>query len=162
MAVNKKQVGIAAAVAAALSLATPFVASWEGKRNVAYRDVAGIPTICYGSIRGVQMGDRKTDAECTALLSTEIREHMEPVLRCTPILADGRHPYQLAAATSLAFNIGGDAYCRSTVARRFNAGNIRAGCDAFLMWNRAGGRVVQGLTNRRQAERRQCLTGIAA
>jgi len=160
MAVNKKQVGIAAAVAAALSLATPFVASWEGKRNVAYRDVAGIPTICYGSIRGVKMGDRKTDAECTTLLSDEIREHMEPVLRCTPALA--HRPTQLAAATSLAFNIGGAAYCRSTVARRFNAGDLLGACNAFLMWNRAGGREVQGLTNRRQAERRQCLTGIAA
>lgn len=162
MAASKKQIGITAAVAAALSIATPFVASWEGKRNVAYRDVAGIPTICYGSIRGVKMGDRKTDAECTALLTDEIREHMEPVLRCTPGLRDGRWPYQLAAATSLTFNIGGAAYCRSTVARRFNAGDIRGACDAFLMWNRAGGREVPGLTNRRRAERKQCLTGIAA
>lgn len=155
---NKRLIG--AGVAAALAIATPLIANWEGKRNVAYRDVAGIPTICYGSTKGVKMGDRKTDAQCSELLSGEIREHMEPVLRCTPILAD--RPYQLAAATSLTYNIGGAAYCRSTVARRFNAGDIRGGCDAFLMWNRAGGREIAGLTNRRKDERLRCLTGVAA
>jgi len=163
MAASKKQVGVAAAVAAALSLATPFIAGWEGKRNVAYLDVARIPTICYGSIRGVKMGDRKTDAECTALLSDEIREHMDGVLRCTPRLAT--RPQELAAATSLTFNIGAAGYCRSTVARRFNAGDYAGGCNAFLMWDKArvGGKLqtVTGLTNRRKAERKQCL-GIPA
>lgn len=45
-------------------------------------------------------------------------------------------------------------------ARRFNAGNWRGGCDAFLMWNRAGGRVVRGLALRRARERALCLKGL--
>ncbi len=46
------------------------------------------------------------------------------------------------------------------MARRLNAGDIRGACDALLAWNKAGGRVVQGLTNRRQDERRLCLEGL--
>ena len=49
-----------------------------------------------------------------------------------------------SAATRLSFNIGVVAFCRSTAARRFNAGDWRGGCDAFLAWNKArvGGRLV--------------------
>jgi lysozyme len=69
-------------------------------------------------------------------------------------------PNQLAAATILAFNIGTAAFCRSSVARRWNAGDWRGGCEAFLMWVHAGGRVVPGLINRRKAERAICLRGL--
>lgn len=155
---NPKKAVVGGAVGIAMMIATPFIAQWEGKRNVAYKDVVGIPTICYGSTKGVKMGDKKTDAECTALLTEKIRSHMEPVLKCSPVLKD--YPDQLAAATSLAFNIGGTNYCKSTVMRRFNARQWKAACDAFLMWNRAGGKVVQGLTNRREAERKRCLTNL--
>lgn len=44
--------------------------------------------------------------------------------------------------------------------RRFSAGNWRGGCDAFLMWNKAGGRVVRGLSLRRARERALCLKGL--
>ena len=50
--------------------------------------------------------------------------------------------------------------CRSTAARRFNAGDWRGGCEAFLMWNKAGGRPVRGLTLRRQRERALCMKGL--
>jgi lysozyme len=61
---------------------------------------------------------------------------------------------------SLAYNIGTGAYCRSSVDRQFDAGNWRAGCDAMLKWNKAGGREIRGLTQRRQRERAICLRGL--
>ncbi|WP_416365688.1 lysozyme [Sphingomonas aerolata] len=70
------------------------------------------------------------------------------------------HPNQLAAAISLAYNIGTGGYCGSTVDRRFDAGQWRAACDAFLLWNKAGGRVVNGLDRRRRAERDLCLKDL--
>ena len=78
------------------------------------------------------------------------------------MLALGRpeRKHQLMASMLLSYNIGKSAFCRSTVARRFNAGDIRGGCDAFLMWNKAGGREVRGLLNRRRDERRICLEGV--
>lgn len=152
---NKTKI-IASAVAGAIALATPFIAGWEGKRNDPYNDIVGIPTVCYGETR-VEMR-RYSDTECISMLVKAVGEFAGPVLECTPVLAE--RPHQLAAATSLAFNIGSGGYCRSTAARRFNAGDIKGGCDAFLMWNKAGGKVVRGLVNRREAERKLCLTGL--
>lgn len=145
-------------LAAALVIATPLVSNWEGKRNTPYADLVGVMTVCYGETRVAMRS--YSDAECTTMLEDALEDDFaKPVLKCTPGLRD--RPYQLAAAISLSYNIGSGAYCRSTAARRFNAGNWRGGCDALLMWNKAGGRVVQGLVNRRKDERRICLTGLS-
>jgi lysozyme len=47
--------------------------------------------------------------------------------------------------------------CRGNVARYLNAGNVRAGCNAILAYDHAGGRVLPGLTRRRAAEKALCL-----
>ncbi len=154
---NPGKSAVAGGLAAAMALATPLVAKWEGKRNDPYVDIVGVRTVCYGETR-VEMR-RYSDAECRALLTKGLEQFAAPVIRCTPILAD--KPYQLAAATSLAYNVGTGAYCRSTVARRFNAGNIKGACDAFMMWTKVGVRTVQGLVNRRRDERALCLRGVA-
>lgn len=96
--------------------------------------------------------------ECLRALEKQLIAHAEPVLKCTPGLKD--HPKQLAAAVSLAYNIGPNAYCRSTVAKRFNAGDWAGACAAFEMWNRAGGKVLKGLVRRRADERRLCETDL--
>lgn len=148
-------------VGAAL-IVSPLVAKWEsgGKQHLtAYRDIVGIWTICDGDTNNVRPGMVETEQGCRDRLEAQLVAHAEPVLRCTPGLR--ARPDQLAAAVSLAYNIGTGAYCGSTVARRFNAGDLRGGCDAFLMWTKAGGRVVQGLLNRRRDERAVCLRGLA-
>lgn len=148
----------AGVVAAAMALAIPLVAKWEGKRNDPYRDIVGVKTVCYGETQNVQ-NRRYSDSECRSMLEKALQSrYMEPVLKCTPTLAG--QPYQLAAASSLAYNIGTPAYCKSTAARQFNARNWIAGCKAIGRWNMAGGRVVQGLVNRRADEVRLCLTSL--
>lgn len=144
------------ATAAAVPVAVFFIGPWEGKENDPYTDIAGVRTVCYGETR-VEMR-RYSDAECLAMLNKAVEGFANQVLQCTPILAN--HPYQLAAATSLSYNIGIGAYCRSTAAKLFNSGDLRSGCNAMTLWNKAGGRVVQGLVNRRKAERQLCLTGL--
>ena len=64
------------------------------------------------------------------------------------------------ASISLAYNVGVSAYCGSSIRRKLDAGDVRGACDAFLMWNKAGGRVLPGLNNRRKAERAVCLKGL--
>lgn len=142
--------------AAAAAVLVPLVGNFEGKRNDPYRDIVGVMTVCYGETR-VQMR-RYSDAECSQMLSEGLVDFAKPVLARNPELA-GR-PNQLAAAISLSYNIGAASYARSTVARRFSAGNWRGGCDAFLAWDMAGGRHVAGLARRRQAERAICLRGL--
>jgi lysozyme len=132
----------------------------EGKKNVGYLDIVGIPTACVGDTKDVIVGKFYTDAECTARLERQAMSHAAEVIQCTPRLR-GRDS-QLVAAGLLAYNIGGPAYCRSTVDRQFDAGNWRAGCDAFRMWNKAGGKVVRGLVNRREFEITICKKGLPA
>lgn len=125
----------------------------------AYLDIVKVPTACDGITKGVRIGQTYTPAQCTALLEHELIVHAQGVIACVPGLYGRAN--QAAAATSLAYNVGVGAFCGSTAARHFRAGRWRQGCDALLMWNRAGGRVVRGLVLRRQRERDLCVAGLA-
>ena len=70
-------------------------------------------------------------------------------------------PLRDAAYTSLCYNVGVRGCSRSTAVRRLNRGDVTGGCRALTWWNKAGGRVVRGLVNRRAAEERYCLAGVA-
>ncbi|OJA47844.1 glycoside hydrolase family protein [Burkholderia ubonensis] len=99
--------------------------------------------------------------ELVARLEQRLIEHAEPVLKCTPVLKG--HTYQLAAAVSFAYNVGAGAYCGSTTAKRFSAGDWKGACRAMNeadngrpQWVTAGGRVLPGLVKRRAEERALC------
>ena len=155
---------IVGAVAATSLFAT--IPEDEGYKLAAYRDIAGIPTICMGDTKNVRMGMVETPEGCMRRLEAQLIAHAKPVMQCSPRLNEPGRDWQRAAAVSLAYNIGVGAYCRSTVDRHFDAANWRAGCDAFLKWNKArvNGqlRPVRGLTARRQREREICLKGLDA
>ncbi|WP_066045889.1 MULTISPECIES: lysozyme [Sphingomonadales] len=151
--------GVAAVIGtAAAAILIPLVAQWEGKSNDPYRDIVGVWTVCYGETKAPMR--RYSDAECKAMLDSSLAGYAAPVLRCTPTIRN--RPGVVAAATSLAYNVGTPTYCRSTAARRFNAGDIAGGCQALTWFNKAGGRRVQGLVNRRQAEYRICIKDAGA
>lgn len=156
---------------ATMRVLVPLVIKWEGEHrcrdgsglHCAYRDIVGVPTLCYGETLGVRMGDRATDAECLAKL-----EH-----RLTDDFRDGLHryfsdttrerrltPHRDAAYVSLAYNVGIRGAGRSTATRRLNGGDIEGGCVALGWWNKAGGRVVRGLVNRRAEETALCRRGL--
>lgn len=124
--------------------------SFEGFRGEAYLDPVGIPTIGYGFTKGVLMGDKMTTIEADARLQQEVAEFENGVkAMCTRLPTEN----QLAAMTCLAYNIGLHAFGGSTVLRRHDAGELYAAAGAFILWNRAGGREMPGLTRRREAER---------
>lgn len=137
-----------------LAIAIAAVGAYEGLRLNSYPDVVNVATICYGETQNVKLGQTATKEDCDAKLAARLVEFNDGVNSCvTWNLRDNER----AASVSLAYNIGVDAFCKSTVVRRFNAGDKAGACDAFLMWNKAGGKVVQGLVNRRQKEREMCL-----
>lgn len=132
-----------------------------GKQYLAaYLDIVKVPTACDGITKGVKMGMRFTAVECNAMLEEELIAHAEPIIRCIPTVY-GR-PDQLIAAVSLSYNIGAAGVCKSSIAKLWNARQWRAGCDRFPLFNKAGGRVVQGLVNRRARERAICVRALAA
>jgi lysozyme len=142
-----------------LQIAVPFIAKEEGKRNRAYQDAVGIWTICYGSTRGVHAGMVKTDQQCTALLWVEVAAHRNGLHRYfTPVTIAARLPATRDAAyTSTAFNVGVAGIGKSTATRRLNAGDITGGCQALTWFDKAGGRVLRGLFERRKREKALCL-----
>lgn len=147
-------IGAVAATALTISLTL-----WEGDKPIGYRDIKSIPTACRGVTGGIVVG-RDYSAQCEEMNAGAALAHAQGVLKCTP----GIKGNQLAAASSLTYNIGIQGYCSSTVARRFNAGDLRGGCEAMLAWDKARikGKVerVRGLANRRQYERALCLRGL--
>ena len=137
-----------------LAIAVAVVGAYEGLSLTAYPDIVGVPTICYGETKNVKLGQKTTKEQCDSQLSARLVEFNQGVESCiTRPLRDNER----VAFVSLSYNIGVGAFCKSTVVRRFNAGDKAGACDAILMWNRAGGKVVQGLTNRRKQEREICL-----
>jgi len=126
----------------------------------AYLDIVKVPTACDGITKGVKMGMRFTPAQCNDLLEEELVAHAEPIIRCVPALKGRTN--QVIAAVSLSYNIGTAGFCKSSIARVWNAGQWRAGCERFLLFNKAGGRVVAGLAKRRERERAICVQGLAA
>lgn len=145
---TNKQKLIALVGAPAAGVAIMLVQHWEGTEYVGYADVVGIATYCTGVTGpGAVVGKRYTKEECEEADSKALYEHAVPVMKCTPGLRD--KPHTLGSAISFAYNVGPGAYCGSTVAKRFRAGDIRGGCQAIVKWNKAGGRMVRGLVNRR-------------
>ncbi|MCA8480259.1 lysozyme [Burkholderia multivorans] len=160
---KKSLAGVVGAAAAALLFS--MVPKFEGLELVARPDPIGIITACYGDTKNVRADQRFTPAECRARLEQRLIEHAEPVLKCTPVLKG--HTYQLAAAVSFAYNVGAGAYCGSTTAKRFNAGDWKGACRAMnesdsgkQQWVTAGGRVLPGLVKRRVIERATCEQGL--
>ncbi|MEV4609787.1 glycoside hydrolase family protein [Neorhizobium sp. LMR1-1-1.1] len=145
-----------------LAVAVPFIAQEEGERLVAYLDIVGVPTICSGSTRGVKLGMRKTQEECRALLRLEVAEYRAGLHRFFRQYTINYYltPWRDAGYTSVAFNAGIAAIGNSTATKRLNAGDIAGGCDALTWWNKAGQRVIRGLTLRRNREKALCMKGL--
>ena len=157
-AIRLRRRGLAGVAAVSIALAGAFVAPWEGLRTSAYRDAVGVWTVCYGETKGVRPGDRYSAEECEAMLERELERYAAALGEClTAELPQGAR----VAFVSWSYNVGTGAACRSTLVRKANAGDLYGACDELLRWNRAGGRVLNGLTNRRKAERAMCIRALA-
>lgn len=146
---------------ALMAAAVALVGGWEGLRLVAYPDTLayGIPTVCYGETRGVKLGDRYTKGQCDEMLGDGLAEFeagMRACLKAPDAIPDGAY----VAFLSLSYNIGNGAFCKSSIARKANAGDMRGACNAITLYNKAGGKVVKGLVNRRADERKMCLESL--
>lgn len=158
-ALVRANVGKAAGgLAAALAIAIPLVTVWEGERRVGYADVIGVASYCFGGTGPeAVVGKRYTAAECQSQLAQDIISHARPLQRC---ITRELPPEVFAAFISLSYNIGPAGVCKSSVVRYANAGNLPAACASISKFNRAGGRVIRGLVNRRADERRLCERGL--
>ena len=140
----------------ALRLAAALCRRFEGLYLRPYVCPAGVPTIGYGSTRypdgrSVRLTDPPiTEDQAEAMLLHDLRTVRLPEVRrlCPSIDTPGR----LAAVLDFAFNLGNGALASSTLRRRINAGDWGAVPDQLRRWVFAGGRRLNGLVRRREAE----------
>ena len=133
----------------------PIIKRFEGLKLKAYLCPAGLPTIGYGNTRyedgsTVKLGEQITIDRADKLLMHTVAQFERQVdtLVTVPINAN-----QLGALTSFAFNVGIGNFQRSTLRRLVNANPSNPAIRTEMMkWNKAGGKVLNGLTRRRQAE----------
>ena len=142
----------------ALALAVEIIARWEGYRGEAYRCPAGIWTLGYGETqingRPVRRGDVMSEGYAHQRLIDRVRtDYMPGVIRAAG--SDLTAP-QLAALTSLAYNVGVTAVAHSSAARHARAGRHDLVPASIRAWNKArvNGQltVLKGLVNRRADE----------
>ena len=137
--------------------AVDLIKKWEGCKLEAYLDGGGVPTIGYGHTKGVKLGDKITQQQADAWLDEEVPEYFFGILSVTNV---GLNPNQLAALTSLVYNIVLNAYKNSTLLKLLNEGKILEASNQFERWNKDNGKVVVGLTNRRLDEKRVFNTPV--
>lgn len=137
--------------------AEKLIAKFEGLRLKAYQDTGGIWTIGYGSTKdpftglSVREGDVITKDTALSWLKKDIEQRQFAIRKLIKVPVNSN---QLAALTSLAYNIGLGAFQTSTLLRLLNQkANIAQVADQFLRWNKVKGVEVKGLTNRRILER---------
>ena len=132
---------------------------FEGFRDKAYRDSAGVWTIGYGSTKGVHAGQRITRDQAAIRLADDVAKAEADVSLLVNVpLTQG----QFDALVSFVYNLGAGALARSTLIRRLNSGDYSGAADEFMKWVKAGGRRLQGLVRRRAAERALFLGDDAA
>ena len=132
-----------------------LIKQFEGCKLTAYQDSVGVWTIGYGwtkPVDGKPIRAGMTIKQETAerLLKTGLVSYENDVSRLVKVdLTQG----QFDALVSFTYNLGARSLSTSTLLRKLNAGDYAGASDEFLRWNKAGGKVLNGLTRRREAER---------
>ncbi|HDR2802563.1 TPA: lysozyme [Enterobacter asburiae] len=132
-----------------------MIKEFEGCKLTAYQDSVGVWTIGYGwtqPVDGKPIRAGMTIKQETAerLLKTGLVSYENDVARLAKVsLTQG----QFDALVAFTYNLGARSLSTSTLLRKLNAGDYAGAADEFLRWNKAGGKVLNGLTRRREAER---------
>jgi lysozyme len=142
-----------------------LIKEFEGFRAKAYRDPVGIWTIGYGTteMAGVGIVPRAgmviSETDATEYLHRALDKFAASIRSkiTAPI-----NENEFGAFMSLAYNIGPGAFGKSSALRKFNAGDKAGAANAILLWNKAGGKVLNGLVRRRKEERDLFLAPVTS
>lgn len=161
-----------ASVLAASPMLMSFLERWEGGgQYVVYADklAGGLPTVCKGITRytspyPVVLGERWSKEKCEEVERQVVLETQVQLQRCvTEAIPQG----VFDALTSHAHNFGWPRTCASESVKVINAGDTARGCDLLAYkpdgttnWSHVGTQFIQGLHNRRKAERELCLSAL--
>ena len=126
-----------------------LIKKFEGCELEAYKCAANVLTIGYGSTKGVKEGDTITQEEADKLLLHEIEEYEGYVNDLVKVKLEQN---QFDSLVSWVFNLGPANLKASTMLKFLNAGDYHLIPSQIKRWNKAGGKVLEGLIRRREAE----------
>lgn len=127
-----------------------LIKKFEGLRLEAYLCPAGVWTIGYGHTEGVKEGDKITQEEAEMFLKSDLRT-FEIGVEC--LIKKQLTDNQFSSLVSFAYNLGLNNLKSSTLLKKVNSNsNDRTIVDEFIKWIYAGGKQLEGLKRRRQAE----------
>jgi len=133
-----------------------LIERFEGFRDKPYLCSAGVPTIGIGSTRyangvAVKMTDHSmTLVQAKMLLAQTIKPFEDAVNRYVQVKINQN---QFDALVCFAYNLGWQTLRTSTMLKKLNKGDYIGAAHEFERFVYAGGRKLQGLVNRRQAEK---------
>jgi len=155
---SKTRIAIAGIVLSAGGLIG--IASHEGYRDTAYVPVPGdVPTIGFGSTTNadgsrVALGQRTTPISALKRLGEHVEIFEDAVKTCAPV---PMYQHEFDAYVSLTYNIGGNAFCKSTIVKKLNIYDYEGACKEILKWDKFQGKSLPGLTKRRTEEYNTCI-----
>jgi lysozyme len=130
------------------------VAIHEGYSDTAYKDVAGVTTIGFGQADGTKLGDKTNPVRALVKLEQSLDEHAKGMVECIKVpISQGEYDAYL----DFTYNVGVFSFCTSTLNKKLNSSDYDGACKELLKWNKAGGKVSEGLTKRRNDEYQTCM-----
>jgi len=133
-----------------------LICGFEGLKLKAYDDGVGVWTIGFGTTiypNGIKVkkGDTCTEVQAKAYMAHDLKKFESAVNSAVTVPINQN---QFDALVSLAYNIGTSAFKESTLLKKINLGDYKGAATQFNVWNKGGGKVMQGLVNRRALERK--------
>lgn len=151
---------IATAILSFSAAGLVFLASQESFSPVPYKDTRGVITNGFGNAT-IQPDQKVTVVKALADLKQNTSDAGVAVSKCVTVPLTQN---QYDAFVSFTYNIGTNAFCKSTMVKKANAGNLVGACEEFRRWEFVAGKDCRikssncrGIANRREAERALCL-----
>jgi lysozyme len=142
----------------ALSLSAVALVGLIAHEGYSDRPIIPVPgdvlTIGFGTTEGVKPTDKTTPVKALQRAMADIQKFEGALKQCVKVPL---HQHEYDTYINFSYNVGSNAFCNSTLVKKLNAEDYEGACKELLRWNRVKGRVVDGLSNRRQKEYTQCL-----
>lgn len=127
-----------------------LIKEFEGLELKAYRDSVGVLTIGYGTTNGVFEGQVIDQSKAEKFLAEDLYRFETCVSKLVKVAIAQN---QFDALVCFAYNVGCSNLASSTLLKKLNTGDYVGAAEQFPRWNKAGGKVLNGLTRRREAEK---------
>ena len=126
-----------------------LIKKFEGCETTAYQDSVGVWTIGFGHTKGVEEGQTCSIEDAESMLANEMDEYEGYINNMVKV---DLQQHEFDALVAWVYNLGPTNLGESTMLKVLNGGQFDRVPEEMNRWTRAGGKILEGLVRRRQAE----------